>query len=183
MQNLELMYLAIPYIMAGLLFRFNREGKHLTASEIAASRRLTHHIFFWGLSSSSVVLALLMFGWFIPHFALGPLFGALIVMVIVFKVLTGLVPAKGRKRTMAHLFFAFGLGFWMIAVAISLAFTSTVRPFIRVADGLLALFMIGLVVSGLIVVKKRGVSTSHIRRQNLFFGSWHAVLFLTVYLG
>ena len=178
MKNIELFYLLVAYGMGGLLARANKDGTFLTASNIAAGRKTSRQVFFWGLLISGLLFGALMYGWFIPHFMLSRLFGLLIAVLIGCQILTGIVPARGKRLNSLHLAFAFSLAVCMLAVVVWFVATPTINTSIRVLNLILAVGMLGLLISF-----KRVTPDKYLKSQWIFFSLWHMALFLTVYLG
>jgi hypothetical protein len=178
MRNIELLYLAVAYGMSGILFAMNRTKKHLTVSEIGAGSRLGRHVFFWGLLGSGLLFGTLMIGWLIPHFALPLPYKVLVIILIGFQVLTGIIPARGKRLNMAHIISAFSLAACMFLMIVLLALAKNINGFIRVADALLAVMMLAQVLAS-----KKALPAEYLRREKVFFACWHAAIFITVYLG
>ncbi len=178
MKNLELAYLAVAYGMAGIMFYASQHASLPTLSHIAVSQKLTRQVFFWGLTTSGLLFAILMYGWAIPHFSLGVGVKVLVGLLVACQVLTGLFPIEDKRLHRMHLIFGSGLGLCMFILLIVLALSPTIHQVARLADGLLALCMVALFTTARWV--KNG---NYLRYEKLFFGFWHLAIFTIVYVG
>lgn len=177
-KNLEILYLLTAYAMGCVIYVINRNKDYLTVSETAAGNKIGRQAFFWGLLTSGILFEFLMFGWVIPQYKLGIIISSLAVILFVFQVATGAVPARGKKLNNIHLFCAFGLGLTMLTMIFVFSLSHSLLWYIRLACALLALVMIGLIAS-----TRKISSTKYFKHQNIFFACWHIALFIVVYFG
>ncbi len=176
MKNIELAYLAVAYGMAGIIFYASRHHSYPTVSHIATHRKLTQHVFFWGLLVSGVLFVYLMYGWLIPHLSLGPGVKALVIALVLCQILTGLFPIESKKYRKAHLISGLGLGLCMLSLVTVLALEQSAHHGVRLIDGLLALGMVALLANAW-----RLSRDSYLLHEKIFFGFWHMAIFITVY--
>jgi hypothetical protein len=176
--NVELAYLAVAYGMAGIMLYVTRYNKFPTLSHIATDNKLTRYVFFWGLLIAGALFAVLMYGWAIPYFSLGIGIKILVGMLLLCQVLTGFFPIEGSKFRHAHIIFASGLTICMFALLATLALTNDINYIIRLANGLFALSMIALVTTA-----RHVQNGEYLFHEKIFFGLWHAAIFITVYFG
>jgi hypothetical protein len=177
-KNLEIPYLVVAYAMGCVIYFINRNKDYLTVSETAANNKIGRQVFFWGLLISGILYEILMFMWVIPQHHLGEYFRILITILFIFQVLTGIIPARGRRLNNAHLTAAFGLGISMVITVFAFALQSSVHVYTRAICTLLALVMISLIIS-----THKLSSTKYFRHQNIFFACWHIAMFVVVYFG
>lgn len=178
MKNLELAYLAVAYGMAGIMFYSTRHTTFPTVSHIALERKLTRQVFFWGLTISAILFAVLAYGWLIPHFELGQGIKVLIGVLIVCQILTGFFPVNEKRFGGAHTVFASCLGFCMFVLVVALSAIDTISCSARIVDALLAFGMVVLLTTSIHV--PRGEYLLH---EKIFFALWHTAIFITVYFG
>lgn len=178
MQHVELAYLAVAYGMAGIMFLTTRYKTFPTFSHIALDSKLTRRVFFWGLTLSGLLFAVLMYGWVIPHFELGIFIKILVGVLIVCQILTGYFPVKGMKFDHPHAFFGSALAICMFILIVLLASTPTIHDTARWINGLLAGF-----IAVLALISTHVVNGEYVLHEKLFFGCWHVAILATVYLG
>ena len=178
MKNLEIPYLLTAYAMGVVIYYVNRNKDYLTVSETAANNKLGRQAFFWGLLISGILFEFLMFKWVIPHYHFGKSLSVVTVVLFVLQVLTGLIPARGKRLNVIHLACAFGLGLAMVVTILFFATHSGIHNSVQVICALLAAVMISL-----IAMTRKLSSTKYLRHQNIFFGCWHIALFTVVYFG
>ena len=178
MKNVELLYLLVAYGMGGQLVRANSDGSYLTASNTAAGKKSSRYIFFWGLLISGALFGILMYGWFIPYFAMSKAFSIIIAILIICQLMTGLIPARGKRLNSLHLGFAFSLAFCMLLVVTWFVATPAINGFVRILNVFLALGMFGL----LLILNKISPN-KYLKYQWIYFSLWHIAVLATVYLG
>jgi hypothetical protein len=177
-KNLEIPYILSAYAMGCVIYFINRNKDYLTVSETAANNKFGRQAFFWGLLVSGILYEFLMFKWVIPHYHLGHLFSVITVILFVFQVLTGIIPARGKRLNTAHLANAFGLGLSMTATVFFFAAHAGIHNFIRALCAVLGIVMICL-----IATTHKLSSTKYFRQQNIFFACWHIAVLTVVYFG
>jgi hypothetical protein len=178
MKNLELVYLAVAYGMAGIMFYSTRHTTFPTVSHIALDHRLTRQVFFWGLTLAAILFAMLMYGWAIPHFSFGLGIKILVGILAICQILTGFFPVNEKRFGGAHTIFATSLGLCMFILIIALSASAALHPLARITDGGLAIGMVVLLATSVHV--PRGEYLFH---EKVFFAFWHIALFASIYLG
>ena len=179
MKNLELLYLFVAYGMAGIMIYSTRDASFPTVSHIALNRKLTRQVFFWGLTISAIIFAVLMYGWAIPHFGLGLRIQILVGVLVVSQILTGLFPVNNKKKFGGvHALFALCLGLCMFILITAFASTESINNFVRIFNALIAVAMVILLATSIRV--PRGQYLLH---EKIFFAFWHVALFATIYFG
>jgi hypothetical protein len=177
-KNLEIAYLLTAYAMGAVIYYINRRQDYLTVSETAAHSKIGRQTFFWGLLASGILFLFLMFGWLIPHYDFGGGFSALVIVLFIFQVLTGLIPARGKIPNILHLVCAFGLGLTMIVVVFAFVTRADINSIVQIICAVLGTVMIGL-----LATTHKISATKYFRHQNIFFACWHIALFIVVYFG
>ncbi len=164
--------------MGAVINFMNRNKDFLTVSETAANNKLGRHVFFWGLLISGIAFLFLMFRWVIPENNLGPVVSWLSILLFSFQILTGIIPARGKRLNEAHLFVAFGLGICMCILITIFALSPTINAIVRLFCALIATSMIAL-----IAATRKLTANKYFRHQNIFFACWHIAFFCVVYFG
>lgn len=175
---LEIAYLLVAYGMAGVMFYTTRHTTFPTFSHIALSRTLNRHVFFWGLSVSAIIFAIMMYGWVLPSFGLDVWAGVVVGALVTCQILTGLFPVSEKSFGGPHAVFASGLGVCMFLLLVAFAASGEVNPVARGINGLLASGMILLAATSV-----RAPKSEYMLREKIFFGFWHIAVFVTVFFG
>lgn len=178
MKNLELLYLFFAYGMAGIMFYTTRHKTFPTVSHVALNGKLTRQVFFWGLTISAIIFAVLMYGWAVPEFALGVWLQLIIGILIVSQILTGLFPVQGKRFGVTHTLFASILGICMFILITSFSITETISVGARIFDAFVAISMLILLAASIYVPRGR-----YLLHEKIFFAFWHIALFVTIYFG
>jgi uncharacterized membrane protein YhaH (DUF805 family) len=178
MKNLELLYLIAAYGMGCVIYFINRNKDYLTVSETAANTRLGRQAFFWGLLVSGGLFAMLMFKWVIPRYQFGAMISVLTIVLFIFQVLTGIIPARGKRLNAAHLVTAFGLAASMVAMVATFALHASLHGYVRALCLMLVVVMVGLLAAA-----PKLSTTKYFKHQNIFLACWHIALFMVVYFG
>jgi hypothetical protein len=180
MRNFELAYLTTAIIMIVIMVYTARHSKVPTFSHIALSSKLARYTFFWGLSAAALFLAILMYGWFIPHFSLGLSIKVLVFVMTVSQVLTGFFPVDNKRFINRHLLFASILSLCMITFIICLVVSPVVNEMVRVFNGIVIL---ALLVAASTLRLPRSNPKQLLYHEYIFFGLWHTAILVTTYFG
>ena len=180
MKHFQLAYLATAITMIAVMVYSARHTNVPTFSHIALHSKLARYTFFWGLFLSAVFFAVLMYGWFIPHFSLGPYVEALVLVIVVSQVLTGIFPVDSKRLINKHLLFASILSLSMLTFMICLVFTPAVNDVVRVFNGLV---ICAVLIAASTLRLPRSNPKQLLYHEYIFFGLWHVAILVTTYFG
>ncbi len=149
MQSLEAFHhlglLSLATIIVGLGYILRRWGRQsiLSLSRHAARQRPSRVIFAICLSLSIALFALFAFGWLIPMYHLGALYGVVLAASLACAVIAALVPDSGGRESQIH-----GIAAWTMAVGMLVL---VVGLLLAPGTGVIARFFLVIITSYLVV--------------------------------
>ena len=179
MRNIELAYLFTACAMIWIMVRSTRGEKFPTFSHISTGTKVARQAFSGGLFIAGLLFALLMYKWFIPHFSLGNGFRILAAVIAFSHILTGFSPVEAKHLGRLHILFGSVLAVAMFVLLLAFTFTTTVPNSVRTVNGTIAASMIIFALSTLWARKDPKQLLLH---EYIFFGLWHAAIFITAYI-